>query len=410
MKERKLLSYILIGLTLGSILFVFDRWQDTHNYSYIFPWAVAILVYMIFGGIIGSLLKRIFNEQRKREEGIKEDHKRLQDLFNSLPGMVIVLEEKGKVHFASRGYIEKFGECEGKFCYERAGRKSRCDDCLAEKVFQNGLPLKNEELLSDNRIYEVILQPFSDVDGSKRVIKYFHDITELKEGAQELARLQDEMAHLERLNLVGQMAAGIAHEVRNPMTTVRGYLQLLGAKPEFQAHGSIFELMIEELDRANSIITEFLSYVKNTPSVKKIQNINEILKHLYPLLEAHTFTQNKQVVFEAGDMPDLLLNAKEISQLVLNLCRNGLEAMQVGGTLTIRTYIEEAQVVLSVEDEGCGIRAENLDKLGTPFFTTKEDGTGLGLANCYSIADRHNAKIDLKSDFGGTVFFVRFPF
>lgn len=82
--------------------------------------------------------------------------------------------------------------------------------------------------------------------------------------------------------------------------------------------------------------------------------------------------------------------------------------MQVGGTLTIRTYIEEEQVVLSVEDEGCGIHAEDLDKLGTPFFTTKQDGTGLGLANCYSIADRHNAKIDLKSGFGGTVFFVRF--
>lgn len=103
------------------------------------------------------------------------------------------------------------------------------------------------------------------------------------------------------------------------------------------------------------------------------------------------------------------MDANEISQLVLNLCRNGLDAMQVDGTLTIHTYCENEQVVLSVDDEGCGIHSENLDKLGTPFFTTKVNGTGLGLATCYSIAERHHARIDVESDSGGTTFFVRFP-
>ena len=416
MKERKLFSYIFIffgfilGLILGFILFLFDRWQYTHNYSFIFPWSVVILAYMIFGGVIGNLLKKIFNEQRKREEAIKEEHKRLHDLFNSLLGLVIVLEEDCKVRFANRNYIMEYGECEGKFCYEVVGKKSPCNNCLTEKVFRNNLPLKSEELFLNNRIYEVTLQPFSDVDGSKLVIKTLYDITERKEAEQELSRLQAEMARLERLNLVGQMAAGIAHEIRNPMTTVRGYLQLLGSKAEFQSHGSTFELMIEELDRANLIISEFLSLAKNSHTERQCQNINEILRHLYPLLEADTFTRNKQIVFEAGETPDILLNAKEISQLVLNLCRNGLEAMQVGGTLTIRTYIEDEHVVFSVEDEGCGIHSESLDKLGTPFFTTKENGTGLGLSTCYSIADRHNATIDLKSGSSGTAFFVRFPF
>jgi len=240
-------------------------------------------------------------------------------------------------------------------------------------------------------------------------MRNLYDITERKEAEQELSRLQVEMAQLERLNLVGQMAAGIAHEIRNPMTTVRGYLQLLGAKSEFQSHASTFELMIEELDRANSIISEFLSIVRNKHTERQSQNINEILRHLYPLLEADTFTQNKQIVFEAEETPDIILNAKEISQLVLNLCRNGLEAMQEGGTLTIRTYIEDEHVVLLVEDEGCGIPSEFLDKLGTPFFTTKDNGTGLGLATCYRIAEHHNATIDIKSGSGGSVFFVRFP-
>ena len=188
---------------------------------------------------------------------------------------------------------------------------------------------------------------FDNYDGSKSIIKVLNDITERKEAEQELLRLQAEMARLERLNLVGQMAAEIAHEIRNPMTTVRGYLQLLGSRAEFQAQSSTFKLMIEELDRANSIITEFLSFVRNGPTERYCQNINGILQHLYPLLEADTFSQNKQIVFEAGETSDIILDAKEIYQLVLNLCRNGLDAMHERGTLTIRTYIEDDHVVLS---------------------------------------------------------------
>lgn len=329
-------------------------------------------------------------------------------MLNSLPGIVVVLRENHKVSFANRSYIMEFGEREGKFCYDMVGQKTPRNNCEIEEVFRNGLPKKGEAFLN-NRFYEVMLQPFSDVDGSKLVIKTLYDITERKESEQELIRLQEEMARLERLNLVGQMAAGIAHEIRNPMTTVRGYLQLLGAKSEFQSHDSTFELMIEELDRANLIISEFLSIAKNSPTERKCQNINDILRHLYPLLEADTYTQNKKIVFEAEEIPNILMDANEVSQLVLNLCRNGLEAMQMGGTLTIHTYTEGGYVLLSVQDEGCGIPSEYMDKLGTPFFTTKENGTGLGLATCYSIVDRHNATIDLKSSSGVTAFFVRFP-
>ena len=244
-------------------------------------------------------------------------------------------------------------------------------------------------------------------------IATIEDVTEVmrlaKNGISERKQIYAEMIRLERLNLVGQMAAGIGHEIRNPMTTVRGYLQLLKAKPEFRPHHSTFATMISELDRANSIITEFLSLVKNAPTERQYQNINDLLRQLYPLLEADAFTQNKQLVFEAEETPDIPLNAKEISQLVLNLCRNGLEAMRERGTLTIRTYSEGEQIVLSVQDEGSGIPKEYLDKLGTPFFTTKENGTGLGLATCYGIANRHNARIDVETGSKGTTFSVRFP-
>jgi len=169
-----------------------------------------------------------------------------------------------------------------------------------------------------------------------------------------------------------------------------------------------FELMISELDRANSIITEFLSLTRNQPTKLKYQSLNDILNKLYPMLEANAYHQNKQIEFIPGEVPNIQMDAKEIHQLVLNLCHNGLEAMKEQDCLTIRTFADNEKVVLSVQDKGCGIEVENVAKLGTPFFTTKESGTGLGLAMCYSIAASHNASIDVETGPHGTTFFVRF--
>lgn len=239
------------------------------------------------------------------------------------------------------------------------------------------------------------------LDNEECMLFAYNDISDIKS-------MQAEMARLDRLNLVGQMAAGIGHEIRNPMTTVRGYLQLLGARPANAELKPTFDLLIDELDRANSIITEFLSLAKTSQSELQIQNLNDILKIMYPLIEADAFMQNKQIQFIPGQIPNLPLNAKEINQLVLNLCRNGLEAIQDQGCLTIQTYADNNNVLLTVADEGCGIPEENLHKLGTPFFTTKGDGTGLGLSICYRIAHNHNAIIDVRSSPTGTTFILRF--
>ena len=152
---------------------------------------------------------------------------------------------------------------------------------------------------------------------------YFRDISDRKIADKEFARL-------ESLNLVGQLGAVIAHEIRNPMTTVRGYLQLLGSRPVNAALAPTFKLMISELDRANAIITEFLSLTQTKETERKVQDLNDLLNNIYPLIQADTFTQNKQICFTLGEIPNLLLDEKVITQLVLNLTRNGLEAMQEG--------------------------------------------------------------------------------
>lgn len=234
-----------------------------------------------------------------------------------------------------------------------------------------------------------------------------HRLVFLKDITREM-RLEAEMAHLDRLHLVGEMAAAIGHEVRNPMTTVRGFLQLFRNKPEFQQYNENLTLMIEELDRANAIITEFLALARNKKLDKKREQLNKIIQNLFPLLQADAMKNDKYISVDLSEIPELLLDEKEIRQLLHNLVRNALEAMDLGGCVTLRTSATVEEVILEVHDEGSGIPSEVLARLGTPFFTTKESGTGMGLAICYSIAERHNAKIDVDSDPGGTTFFVRF--
>jgi len=224
----------------------------------------------------------------------------------------------------------------------------------------------------------------------------------------ERKRYERELARLDRLNLIGEMAAGIGHEVRNPMTTVRGFLQLLGKKEQCAQYTEQFNLMIDELDRANSIITEFLSLAKNKAIHLKVQNLNPIIENLFPLIRADAMVSDKHVNLDLDDIPALPLDEREIRQLVLNLVRNGLEAMSPGGNLTIRSSTDSKEVVLSVQDQGKGIEPDVLEKIGTPFFTTKDNGTGLGLAVCYSIAARHNAVINIEPSLMGTTFFVMF--
>ena len=317
-----------------------------------------------------------------REEVIGKTPIELGMSESEFKGIIMALEEQGSVQNLEYPLVTKYG-------------------VIATVI------LSAERIHIDDQ--ECILFAYNDVTEMKRMqTERIEQLTKNLKLEADLS-LRDEMSRLDRLNLVGQLAAGIAHEIRNPMTTVRGYLQLLGVKPEYEAKKSTFDLMISEVDRANAIITEFLSLAQTKPTELKSQSLNDILNNLYPLLEADAFTQNKQIHFMPWEIPDLELNTNEISQLILNLTHNGLEAMEERGCLTVKSYLQDGNVVLAIADEGCGIPPENINKIGTPFFTTKDNGTGLGLATCYRIAESHKAKIRIDSCPKGTTFFVLFP-
>lgn len=228
--------------------------------------------------------------------------------------------------------------------------------------------------------------------------------------SEELEVSQEYNRKLDRLNLVSQMAAGVAHEIRNPMTVVTGYIQMMSRKANTQSQEQ-YKLVLEELEVINQIITTFLSLARNKKVEMKRYQLNDILKNHYQLIYTNTVSQGINIIMDLDDsLPEIECDKNELSQLILNLTKNAADAMGEKGTITIKTRSYSNRVELLVSDIGPGISAELMEKVFDPFFTTKDDGTGLGLSVVKSIVDRHNGQINIQSVEGkGTTFIISFP-
>ncbi|PKM41878.1 MAG: PAS domain-containing sensor histidine kinase [Firmicutes bacterium HGW-Firmicutes-8] len=374
--------------------------------------SVGTLLFDENKAVTGAVLStRDITKRRNLENALRESEERYRQLVELSPDAIGVISQDLVVAFANKAGAKLLRAPEPVDLIGKSIEELVHPDSLEyalkqlREMFEEGKaqPLSEKKLFRlDGTILfaELTAAPliFQDKPAALVVLR---DITEHKQMEKEIARL-------EQLNLIGEMAAGIGHELRNPMTTVRGFLQMLGSKEECVNYKEYFNIMIEELDRANSIIKEYLSLAKDKSLDLKVQNLNKIVENMYPLIQSDAMLANNYVNIELGDLPDFLFDKKEICQLILNLTRNGIESMSPGQTMTVTTFMNGEDPVLSVKDEGEGINHDLLEKIGTPFFTTKESGTGLGLAVCYSIAARHNAVIKLETGPGGTTAFVRF--
>ncbi|WP_094607646.1 Adaptive-response sensory-kinase SasA [Sporomusa silvacetica DSM 10669] len=372
------------------------------------------------GVIVGALAvcEDITERRLLEEEKLKETENRFQKYLENMLECFAVLrvkrDEKGQIVEFRSEYINESGRRDRNITKEEhIGRSmhelypNSIESGLFKmccRVVETGEPIELDSFYISN-----VKKPNTIELYEGRIIKLDTErITFFGRNITEKKKLENEIGRLDRLNIVGEMAASIGHEIRNPLTTVRGYLQMFGMKDKYAEHKEQFSTMIEELDRANLIITEFLSLAKNKAVNFQHANLNEIIHTLLPLLQADALHRGNEIKIELGNIPELDLDKKEIRQLLMNLVRNAEEAMLSKGTIVIKTGLDEGQVSLSVQDSGRGIPKDILDKLGTPFFTTKDTGTGLGLPVCYRIAERHNAKIKVKTGVNGTTFFVKF--
>lgn len=240
---------------------------------------------------------------------------------------------------------------------------------------------------------------------SKLSIISFKDITEKLE-------MEEQLKKSDTLSVVGELAAGIAHEIRNPMTALKGFIQLLEGSVK-EDHSMYFNIISSELQRIDSIINEFLILAK-PQSVKFIEkDITEIMKETVAFLNAQAVLHNVQIqTFFERDLPFVYCEPNQMKKVFINLIKNAIEVMTKGGLITVTMESTlDRNIHISIRDEGAGISKDKIKKLGQPFFTTKEKGTGLGLMVTYKIIEEHNGSIMVESELEvGSTFHIYLPY
>ncbi|URT73319.1 PAS domain-containing sensor histidine kinase [Cytobacillus firmus] len=232
----------------------------------------------------------------------------------------------------------------------------------------------------------------------------FKDITEKLE-------MEEQLRKSDTLNVIGELAAGIAHEIRNPMTALKGFIQLLEGSVK-EDYTMYFNVITTELSRIDSIINEFLILAK-PQAVKFVEkDISQIMKETVDLLSAQAVLHNVQFrTYYEQNLPRVFCETNQMKKVFINIIKNAIEVMPKGGYITVSIQKESDQRVhISIGDEGTGIPAHKIKKLGEPFYTTKERGTGLGLMVTYKIIEEHKGTIEVESKLGqGTVFHIYLP-
>jgi signal transduction histidine kinase len=214
---------------------------------------------------------------------------------------------------------------------------------------------------------------------------------------KSLTSVHDELREKEKLAVIGQMAAAIGHEIRNPLSSLKGFTQL--QQERYPNTNDFYPIMIQEIDRINSIVND-LMYIGKPRAIKfEKASIEEIIAYTLSITQQQAERQGITVeTIMAGPLPPIDCDGKQLKQVFLNLIKNAIESMPEGGCLKINVkVIEKLKMYISVQDEGCGIKEENILNLGEPFFTTKEDGTGLGLMVTNQIVKEHLGELNIQS-------------
>jgi len=258
----------------------------------------------------------------------------------------------------------------------------------------------------DGRIINLTISPRVDVTGVKiGFIGIFQDITRVK-------KMEMDIKHKEKWAAIGELSANIAHEIRNPLASLKGAIEMLredrAAKEQKER---LTEIALKEMDRLNGIITDFLMY--STPRAAEFTalDLNLVLDDTLELLK-NTASARKDISITKDFAGPLFVNAdrQKMQQVFLNLGMNALEAMPDGGELSVSTKRSSRSFEVVFKDTGIGISQKNLEKIFYPFFTTKDEGTGLGLAIAYRIIEEHKGKINVISNLGeGAAFKVIIP-
>ncbi|MCK9294320.1 MAG: ATP-binding protein [Desulfobulbaceae bacterium] len=370
-------------------------------------------------------LQRKVEELKHSNRELEKKRQEFKGLLDAITDLMVVLSEDLRIQSVNHVFTEWYPDVDpkGQFCYKFfRDRNTPCEGCPVIRA------LDRDEICKDAcihkvggkfRHFEMIASPLkTSVTGERNVLLFKRDVTVEKE-------FQAQFYQAEKMATVGALAAGVAHEINNPLTAISGFAEGLRRRlgrihekvdddlyNDFQEYT---DTIIKECLRCRDIVRTLLTFSRPMASSLCPVNLNDCINDTLFILKHHFKERHKVIVkIELDDkLPLIMGDESQLKQVIINLLTNALDASGEGGTILIKTYPDEnGGAGMIVEDSGCGIPSELQDKLFEPFFTTKPvgKGIGIGLSTCYTIVKNHNGQISMTSEVGkGTTFFIHLP-
>ncbi|MCH8325268.1 MAG: hypothetical protein IIB83_01680 [Bacteroidetes bacterium] len=361
--------------------------------------------------LIAYFITTIMERLRDEEKETQEKYQWLERVLQATGAGLLILNKDLKTEWMNQ-QIKNWLSLNSSSKQDRKESISnwiRGKDDEVEKTFKDGLTRTVEITrytdLEQKQFFQVTIAPMFG-DGGK-----IYQVAELVQNITEKKILEAEMLHSSKMATIGTMAAGIAHEVGNPLSSIATRLKLLEIQNDPVFLEKSIPLLQKEIERIKRIVRGISQFGKPTKEVWSICQINRIISETVEILKLHKAYKNCKIVTKLDiKLPQTLASYDQLKQVFLNLGLNAFEAMEDGGTLTLETFYEQGMIFINLIDTGKGISSQMIDKIFEPFFSTKEKGSGLGLFIVYHIIQAHGGTINAFSENEkGTKFSISIP-
>lgn len=355
-------------------------------------------------------LQNELNENIRMRKEMEELYGYLQSIIESLPDKIFDLNKDGIINYVSRRiHKDRRGKYdpEGKHFTEFVAPEHRDYVTARWEDAMRGIykPYELEAVARDGTKRNLLLTP-SPVQGTDRILLVQRDITEMKE-------LQRKYYESQKLAAIGQLSAGIAHEVRNPLSSIKMSLQIL--EKRLQPSGNDFKrfkIAEKEVEHLEKLVSDVLIYAKPSTPQKEPTDMRTVIDRALAMVEKSVHDKEIEVQKRYPDeIEPIAVDSAMLIQALINIFQNAIDAMEMQGKLLIALKPTPSTIVLEIDDNGCGIAEQDLPYLFNPFFTKKNYGTGLGLTHVKKIVDQHQGEIEILSKQGqGTRFIITLPY